>query len=209
MRYGLGTIPSAGPTRIGLERLLRPKPYGACAPRHIDNVFFSRANARAVAVTCGEGNGLPCSMALPESAAQVGLTGLGALGFSSIACSSWATEMNTMGLLLAETERLGINATAYQQAKRHYTDASSSWWWSDPFLPATCRVETDMARVLNAALRSLVSASGGDTGVAPPPTPEFEDGTSTWVKVAVIGGIAVVGVIGIAYFTGNLARLLK
>lgn len=133
--------------------------------------------------------------------------GLGAPWYVGTFCTPFAHAIDTLGALLSEAESLGITSSAvYQQAKARHEQETSFFAFrrSDPLLPATCTKETNDVIAVIQALNAEVKGAGGK-GIVPP----SEEKPDTLVRFAIVGGIIVAGVIGVAYITGQLAPLLR
>lgn len=214
---GLGSVPAAGwrPTRgweVSRFTVGQRVPVTAPAIRAVVD-DAQRRTARALFTpafaveTCGQPGGLPCSAATPQSALK-GLSGLGDLGAAwdyNPLCSSFAYEMNRLGPLLAEADRIGLTGTVVDQARARLDVESSSlmaWRRSDPVLPSTCAKVTNEVLALNNALAAAIKQRGGDPGIAAPPgqpyDPNAPSDTASTIKTVAIAAAIIAGVMVVA-----------
>lgn len=137
--------------------------------------------------------------------------GPGLAGYwSTVGCTAHEQAMDAIkeGLRRAEAKNLQ-NRNEYIQAKAYFDNNPVVYPW-------TCEENTAEAGLIAQKLNALL---GNDAAPIPPSVAEqlFDaevktkppEEMSATAKFAIIGGITVVGIIGVAYITGQLAPLLK
>lgn len=155
----------------------------------------------------------PFQMQAPRASMRVGgLSGLGSSWYVGTFCNSFSEAVDALGASLAEARRLTLEAdpTYVQGYERWERETSlSSWRRTDPLLPSTCVKGTADILALTTALNAKVAAAGGTPSIMPTPPPPGAGELSPTAKFAIIGGIVVVGIIGVAVITGQVAPLLR
>ncbi len=150
-------------------------------------------------------------------------SGLGALGttyFNVAFCDSFQQAVEALGEVVRRADEAGVNSATLAQARKLYED-ETSWFNRTPVSVVNCSARTAyVASVVSAANADLPSNRrmglppsvqetlnernlDADTAGKPPePMPD-------WAKYAIVGGISVVGLIGIAYITGQVGGVIR
>jgi len=142
-----------------------------------------------------------------------GLAGLGLVNV--VLCDTFEQAIEALGFALEQAR--AENKTAlpeYQNAKAVYDTETGFLFGRSGVGKAVGNCESQTARIagylvtLNSKLtRPVVVPAGVQAQAAD--AQRAIDGMPAWQKMAIIGGISVVGVVGIAYITGQLAPLLR
>jgi hypothetical protein len=175
---------------------------------------------------CGQPGMPPCTQGTPQSSLsgfrgvasmQIRPAGFGALGADVDAPKSRSTPgfCSPVRTLLSELEWLLDKVTyasdVVRQAQFVYNDLDANW----AYVPGTGGCDRDAATLAStiAALRADMQRNGtpapGGTSTLTPPEQTKPPEVDPMVKLAVIGGVAVAGIIGLAVITGNAASIIK
>lgn len=144
----------------------------------------------------------------------MGLSGLGLI--NSAWCDSFEQAVETLGEAVRRGTDQSLTSPAFVQAKGAYeAETSFNIFGRTPVGLTNCEAQTArLVGILYAVNKEL------KTPVPVPPSIEKQyndavrgaqppEPVPTWVKLTVIGGISVVGVIALAYVTGQVAPLLR
>lgn len=153
---------------------------------------------------------------------QAPLAGLGLI--NSAWCDSFEQAVETLGTAVRAGDEAGLNSTVFQQAKTvHENETSYYLWQRTPVGLTNCSAQTARIATYIASINTELKAKGRAQVLVPPiVTEKFNAGAldaldagkppeemSGTAKFAIIGGITVVGIIGIAYVTGQIAPLFR
>lgn len=161
---------------------------------------------------CGQPGMPPCDVGTPQSA----LSGLGRLGSTDVPKSrtfpAFCAPVRTM---LAELEwlldKVGYSSDVVRQARFVYSEMNAGY----AYLPGTsgCERDAGILQTTIAALRADMARNGplppgGSTPLTPDTATKPEE-LNPLVKIGIIAGVAVAGIIGVAVITGNVATIAK
>lgn len=161
---------------------------------------------------CGMPGMPPCDVGTPQSA----LSGLGFLGSTDIPrartfpafCAPVRTMLSELEWLL---EKVNHSSDVVRQARFIYSEMDAGY----AYLPGTSGCERDAAILQRAitALRADMARNGtpppgGGTPLTPDTATKPEE-LDPMVKIGIIAGVAVAGIIGVAVITGNVATIAK
>lgn len=188
--------------------------------------FFSQAMPLQSVQNAGIPPGSPVSTFNTMHFAGVGSVkpaGLGGLGvYNSLGCDSFDQAIKDLEELVRRGEQAGISSMALERAKT-VLDEETGW---NPInrtavWPTNCRAQTArIAAIIAAGMADLpasarfgvaatvttaAAAANLDANNAGKPPEDI----SPTAKFAIIGGITVVGIIGVAVITGQIAPLFR
>jgi hypothetical protein len=152
--------------------------------------------------------------------------GLGNLGLvNSWWCDPFEQAIETLGEVLRRAENAGIiNNDAYRRAKTVH-DEETSWllYKRSTVGVQNCQAQTSRIALMISEVNSTLPVGSRvpvpssvveeardarvDAGQEAPPEPT--DPLTPTVKFAIIGGVVVAGIIGVAVITGNIASITK
>lgn len=207
-----GTILFEEQTQQGAPGAESLRQVVANAQARIDNAFW---NGRQWARVCGQPDGVPCDVGVPYAALS-GLNDLGAPWDLNPFCTEFGRAMDSLTYAVAEYERVATSSGSptYAAAKKRLDQEASTFLFfqrSDPWLPSTCLKRTSEINALVVALNGEIIQLGGSSApVDQRGVPGVPTETTPWyVPVLIAGGVAIVGIIGVAVLTGNAANLVK
>lgn len=138
---------------------------------------------------------------------QLGLSGLGLVNVAW--CDSFEQAIDLLGEVVRRGGEEGLTSPDFINAKKvHESETSLNLFSRTPVHVGNCTDRTqgivNLALAVNKQLKqpAPVPANLGAKVLPPEEVP-------TWVKLALIGGIAVVGTVAVAYMTGQVAPLFR
>lgn len=151
-----------------------------------------------------------------------GLGSLGSLGtiwFNTLGCDSFEMAVNDLGVIVS---RANTSTPAIERARQVYEDETSALPWKRSqvsFVNCSARtayiaaiaaaanadLPANMRLVLAPKVQEVLNERNADTANAGKPPEEM----SATAKFAIVGGITVVGIIGVAVIVGQVAPLLR
>lgn len=161
--------------------------------------FWSPARSIEVTQTVIQPNGAPVSVM--GSMGAPGLSGLGAIGCREV--EPLLQELKN----IIDTSGSSLSAASLASAQAVYADINSYAFYV-PYLGNDCSKHVNELNATIARLRAELG--GGPPSIRPDAStqPPKEDMSPT-AKFAIIGGITVAGIIGIAVITGQVAPLFR
>ncbi len=196
------------------------RPYLGMGPQGLKAVT-NDANARASARffssgllprTCGIPGAPPCDEGVPQAA----LSGLGYLGdVDGPKSRSFPALCAPVRTMLAELEwllgKVNYSSDVVTRARFVFQEMDAGI----TYLPGTggCDRDTGILTETLTALRADMTRNGtpppGGTALLTPPEGQKPDELNPWVKVGLIAGAGLAGVIALAVITGNVATIAK
>jgi len=142
---------------------------------------------------------------------STGLAGLGLINSSY--CDSFEQAIEYLGFVVKRGEAEKLTSANFVSAKKMH-EAETSWNIFNrtpvtgyPFV-SNCVDRTqavvNLLVTVNAELKQPVPLPPNLVAKGQPPEP-----MPAWQKMAIIGGISVVGIVAVAYITGQVAPLLR
>lgn len=227
----MAATPARWTPQLTLRQAARnASPYNGIGPQGLKAVV-NDAQARTAARffssgllprTCGEPGMPPCSTGTPQSA----LSGLGrasmqvgAFGFAADVdvpkarslpafCAPVRTGLSELEWLLG---KVSYTSDVVRRAQFVYNEMNAGI----TYIPGTSGCERDstiLAQTI-ADLRADMVRNGssppGGTSTLTPPDAQKPDEINPMVKLGIIAGVAVAGIIGLAVVTGNVATITK
>lgn len=196
-------VPGADPLQIVAKK----------AQAKIDRSFWGGPSA--MVRVCGEPNGMPCDVGTPQSG-LAGLMGLSEVSIDAPKSRSLPAFCNTVRSLLAELKWLLDKATQSSPALTAGQALYDELDWVISYVPAGSTCDRDAQRLV-----AVISAIRAEMGSVPAindlakiqqqaaSDEKKGDQNADLAKVAIVGGIVVAGIIGLAVLTGNAASIAR
>jgi len=192
-------LPSELPGASALQQLVDRNASRAAAQ------FWSPARTIEVTQSVIQPNGRAVSVM--GSMGGPGLSGLGLI--NSAWCDSFEQAVDALGEAVRRGEEQGLTSANFVQAQTVYAnETSAALWRRTPVGVWNCKDQTDrinlLVQALNKELTQPVPVAQSVQNASKPP-----EEMSLTAKFAIIGGITVAGIIGIAVITGQVAPLFR
>ena len=205
-RFGFGNMPAASPCGSALQNAVLAKQRASAAR------FWTPSRSLEVMAEARPPLGRPVSVMNNQHFAGLGLV-------NSAFCDSFEQAVETLGEVVRRGQAKGLVSANFAQAQKVHGDETSALIWRrTPVGVWNCEAQT--ARIalliqnLNAELGadavsipSSVLAQQRDAQQASGEKPKDE--MDPVVKFAIIGGITVAGIIGVAVITGQVGSVVR
>jgi hypothetical protein len=203
-RWDADSLPRTGATRAIVSQ-------GHAAAKGL----FAKSN---FAITSADYGMMPA--ANQRASVTGGLSGLGSLGLVNVSiCQSYEDAVDVLGEAVKRGEEQGLTSDNFLQAKAKWEQETSyNVFGRTPVgkLLGNCESQTALIGLHIANVNKELGANS--VSVPPNVQAQVNDATdrtkppeemSATAKFAIIGGITVVGIIGLAFITGQIAPLLR
>lgn len=205
-RFGFGNMPAASPCGSALQTAVMNRQRAAAAR------FWTPSRSLEVMAEARPPVGLPISPLNNQHFAGLGL-------INSAFCDSYEQAIEALGEAVRRGQNKGLVSNNFAQAQKVYGDETSALVWRrTPVGVWNCEAQTARIALL---LQNLNAELGSDAVGVPSPVlaqqrdaqqasgEKPKDEMDPVVKFAIIGGITVAGIIGVAVITGQVGSVVR